>query len=110
MDSKDLEIVAQGEFFDEGYHVKTLVIRLLGELRQEELDAHEWNDRCCYETEDEWRVYHEAKQEKHKRLEEKVRGMIGLGDSESFVLSNSLSEIFTVVAMYSTETQYGEEN
>lgn len=57
MESKDLELITQGEFIDQGYRVKTIVIRLLGELQQEELDTHEWNARECYETDEEWRAY-----------------------------------------------------
>ncbi len=110
MKNKEIEIIAQGEFLDEEYRVRTLVIRLLGALRQEELDTHEWNDRVCYETKEEWTEYHEAKQSLKKQFEEKVRDLLGLNDSASFVLSNSISEIFTVVAMYSIENQFGEEN
>lgn len=35
MDNKELEIVAQGEFFDQGYRVVTIVVRLIGQdIRQ----------------------------------------------------------------------------
>ena len=105
MTNKELEIIAQGEFIDQGYRIKTLVIRLLGNLHQEELDSHELNSRGCYETEAEWKEYKASKAELKKRFEEKVREMLGFKDSESFVIQNSLSEIFTVVAMFRMEKQ-----
>lgn len=103
MNYKDLEIVAQGEFIDQGYRVKTRVIRLLGELHQEELDSHELNTRGCYSSDEEWQEYKAGKAVLQKKVKEKVRIMLGLEDSESFVLENALSEIYTVVAMYPTK-------
>lgn len=101
MESKDLELVAQGEFLDQGYRVKTIVIRLLGELQQEELDTHEWNSRECYETDEEWREYRASKEKLRECFKDKIREMLGVAGSKSFVLENTLSEIFTAVAFYS---------
>lgn len=100
MNTKELEVIAQGEFIDQGYRVKTIAIRLLGELQQEELDSHELNTRGCYLSDEEWQEYRAAKSVLQKNIKGKVRQMLGLEDSESFVLENVLSEIYTVVAMY----------
>ena len=100
MESKDLELITQGEFIDQGYRVKTIVIRLLGELQQEELDTHEWNARECYETDEEWRAYRASKEKLRECFKEKIRKMLGVADSKSFVLENTLSEIFNAVVFY----------
>ncbi len=99
---KELEVIAQGEFIDQGYRVKTIAIRLLGELQQEELDSHVLNARGCYSSDEEWQKYRAGKSVLQKKIKEKVRQMLKLEDSESFVLENVLSEIYTVVAMYKT--------
>ncbi|MCX4363445.1 MAG: hypothetical protein OSJ74_08705 [Clostridia bacterium] len=100
MDNKEIEIVARGTFDDGDYQITTIVIRLLGALFQEELDSHELNVRECFATDEVYQVYRERKKAKQKRFREKIREILGLRNSASFVISNSLSEIYTVVAMY----------
>ncbi len=109
MDNKELEIVAQGEFFDQGYRVVTIVVRLIGQdIRQQEFNTIEWNNRCCYETEEEWQEYKATKAAARTKFKERMRELLELQDSVSFTLTGTLSEIFTAVAMYPIEDAYGE--
>lgn len=97
---KELEIVTNGEFKDQGYCVKNYIVRLFGELRQKEIESYEWNDRNSFETSEEWESYRNERREKKRQFRMAVREALDLNDSESFVIEPVVSEIFAVVAMY----------
>lgn len=97
----DVEIVTEGQFVDQGYLVKTIVIRLNSVAMNEFILSDILNCRECYETENEWQEYKTKKTKKREEWENKILQKFGFvkNDKNSFCIAENVSEIFTVVIM-----------
>lgn len=97
----DVEIVTEGQFVDQGYLVKTIVIRLNSVAMNEFILSDILNCRECYETENEWQEYKDKKTKKREEWENKILQKFGFvkNDKNSVCIAENVSEIFTVVIM-----------
>lgn len=97
----DVEIVTEGQFVDQGYLVKTIVIRLNSVAMNEFILSDILNCRECYETENEWQEYKAKKTKKREEWENKILQKFGFvkNDKNSVCIAENVSEIFTVVIM-----------
>lgn len=96
-----IEVVTEGQFVDCGYLIKTIVIRVNPDAMNEYISSGVLNTRYTYETMKEWEAYKEEKAKRRQEWEGKVAEKLGIvkGETDSLVISQSLSEIFTVVYM-----------
>lgn len=96
---KEIEIISQSQFIDNNYLVTTLIIRLFDETMNEAILSEPINDRFCYKTIDEYKKYIETVRKRRKDFENKIRKELNLQSHPSVTITQSLSEIFTVVAI-----------
>lgn len=96
---KEIEIISQSQFIDNNYLVTTLIIRLFDETMNEAILSDPINDRLCYNTIDAYKKYIETVKKRRKDFENKIRKELNLQSYPSFTITQSLSEIFTVVAI-----------
>lgn len=103
------EIATEGQFVDQGYLVKTIVIRLNSVAMNEFILSDILNCRECYGTENEWQDYKAKKMKKREDWDNKILRKFGFekNDKNSFCIAENISEIFTVVLMEQLEG--GEE-
>ena len=65
-DDFGFEIVTEGSFIDEGFHIRTVVIRLSGTALKEYLSTKIINDRYVYDTQEEYDTYKKEKRTMRK--------------------------------------------
>lgn len=96
-----IEVITEGQFVDCGYLIKMVVIRVNPDAMNEYISSGVLNTRDVYETTEEWNAYKEEKAKRRQEWERKVAEKLGIveGEVDSLVISQSLSEIFTVVYM-----------
>lgn len=99
------EIVAEGQFIDQGYLIKTIVIWLDPWTVNEWMSSEILTCRECYETKEEWRDYKAKKAKKREELENKILQKFNFvkNDKNSACIVKNVSEIFTVVLMEQLE-------
>jgi len=108
-DKFGFEIVAKGQFVDQGYLVKTIVIRLSGSALNAWLESEILSGRMTYETEKAWNDYKARKVKLREDWERKILQKLNFekNDNTSACIAQNVSELFTVVLMEPSEE--GEE-
>ena len=98
-DEFGFEVVAEGTFRDDGFDIRTVVIRVSGSAGNEWIMSSVLNNRHVYKTEEEWEAYKEKKEKMRKNWEHKILKLFNISKSENngFNISKNVSEIFTVV-------------
>lgn len=93
----DFEIVTEGSFDDAGYTISTIVIRLNQTAMNEYIMSGNLNCRECYETKEEWEIYKARKEAERQAWERKIREGLKFMSDTGYEITQSVSEIFTVV-------------
>ncbi len=113
----DLQVISRGAYLDSGtipgevYEVEAISIRLNHVALNEWFETQEWNSRDCYETLLEWQKYCSEIRTKRYSWEKKVVAALKLdadalgcfldcGASRSIAITQSLSEVFSVVCIH----------
>lgn len=98
---KEIEIVSSGEFIDENIRVKTITVRFFGDLKNEEILSTRLNDRYCYDNQESYNEYIANVCARRLHFEDKVKKLLDIDTKKilSFVCTNVLSEIYTIVTM-----------
>lgn len=96
-DDFGFETVTEGTFEDQGCKVKTIVVRLSASAMNEWIMSSVLNCRETYDTYNEWETYKEKKNQQRIEWNKKILQKLGFTQSEGFSISQSVSEIFTIV-------------
>lgn len=95
-----IEVITEGQFVNCGYLIKTVVIRVNPDALVEYISNYSYA-RNVYGTREEWNDYKDEKARRRYEWKWKVAEQLGIveGEVDSLAISQSLSEIFTVVYM-----------
>lgn len=98
-----IEILAKGSFKDEetSIIVSIIVIRANARAMNDFIDTTIWNDRMCYNTDEEYEEYLSMKEESLLTWKKKIAELLNIpwNNHEGFCITQNVSEIFTVVSM-----------
>lgn len=102
-----IEIIAKGSFKDEETPiiVSTIVIRVNAKALNDFIYTTVWNDRMCYDTDEEYEEYLAMKEEALLTWKKKIAELLNIpwNNHEGFCITQNVSEIFTVVSMKKIE-------
>lgn len=96
-DDFGFEKVAEGIFEDEGFNIRTIVIRLSSSAMNEWIMSGEFNCRETYDTFQKWEAYKEKQKQRRNEWNKKILEKVNFTQSEGFSISENVSEIFTIV-------------
>jgi len=104
-DGFGFEVVTKGQFVDQGYLVKTIVIRLGSSAMNEWFKSEISNWRTTYGTEEKWNDYKAQKAKLREDWEQKILQKLNFvkNDNISACITQNVAEIFTVVLMEQVE-------
>ena len=111
-DKFNIDIIADGTFQDEGYDIRTVIIRLSCTALNEWLNTDVYNCWDVYDTREEWELYKKTKDDLRKKWEQKVLHLLSssnISEIEGYNISQNVTEIFTVVVFSHTPCSNGEE-
>ena len=103
-----IQVIASGSFLDDdpGFNGKTYTVQAYT-IRLNHVALNEWilstpfNDRLCYETQDEWMAYVDEKKAERATVEKKIADELHLdATAGGITIEKVVSEIFTVVYIF----------
>lgn len=101
MDGFGFKVIATGEFIDEGYLITVHSIRLSPEALNAWYMSKTHECPEYYDSREEWEAYKAEKGQLRREWEERIAKLIGYesGGDSRFCITQSVSEIFTIVIM-----------
>jgi hypothetical protein len=101
-----IQVIAKGSYVDNGsgggksFLIETTTIRMNHVALNAWILSTMFNFRECYETDKEWEAYKAEKESQSKAVNSQIIDALGIkidADKESVCITQSLSEVFTVV-------------
>ena len=101
-----IQVIAKGAFVDSGsgggkvYLIETTTVRMNHIALNAWLLSHSLNCRECYNTDAEWEAHKAEYEERRKAVIAKIKDALGIeidADKESVCITQSLSEVFSIV-------------
>lgn len=101
MDGFGFRVIATGDFIDQGYLITVHSIRLSPEALNAWYTSKVKGAPAFYESREAWEAYKAEKEQLRREWEERIAKLIGYesGEDSSFCITQSVSEIFTIVIM-----------
>ena len=96
-DDFDFEVIADGSYADEGFKIRTIIIRLSCTALNDWITTCAVNSRWTYKTDEEWEEYQNIKETERKTWEKKILDKMQIKSVEGYCITQAVSEVFTVV-------------